>query len=153
MPAYSLYNKYAGKSNCFFNQQQQSSLLEPNNHITAMITIIIHIVLPEPNQELLLQPGLQQGLHGVQQSLTPYPSPNFYDYQQPQELSQQPLSLLIKRRITRIMNHKIVLLSPLQPLPNKLNIPFTSQLSFSYYSNLIRCLWYHSIRTKEEILK
>ena len=105
-------------------------------HITAMITIIIHIVLPEPNHELLLQPGLQQGLHGVQQSLTPYPSPNFYDYQQPQELSQQPLSLLIKRRITRIMNHKIVLLSPSQQFlpPNKLNIHLPPFLLVTFFA-------------------
>ena len=55
--------------------------------------------------------------------------------QQPQslwqllELSQQS-SLFIKRRITRMINHNIVLLSPPQQFlfPNKLNTAFTSFL-------------------------
>ena len=58
------------------NQQEQQLLLsEPNIQIIATIIIIAHTILPEPNhEELLLQHGVQQGLHGAQHSLMPYPS-------------------------------------------------------------------------------
>ena len=62
------------KSIHFHQQQQSSELFEPKIQIIAMIIIIIHIILPEPNHEELLQHGLQQGLHGVQQSPMLYTS-------------------------------------------------------------------------------
>jgi len=89
-----------------------------------MITaIIIHTQIPSNKPLLLQQQGLQQGL---QESPIKVHLRMFYQQLQSlqQLLPQLSLSLFIKRSITRIMNHKIVLLSP-QPqlfLPNKPNI-------------------------------
>ena len=61
-----------------------------------------------------------------------HPSLSKWRYQHPQLqsswISQQPLPFFIKRSITRIINHKIVLLPPSQqPLfPKRLNIKITS---------------------------
>ena len=133
-----------------FCQQQplpKIPLLSDNTQIT-IIAIITQTQILSKMPLLLQQHELQQGLHE-----SPIKIHLRIIYQQLHSL-QQPepqlsLPLFMKRSITRIMNHKIVLLSPSQQplfLPNKPNIilpPFL--INHTYYS------FHRSIRIKVRI--